>query len=69
MKNTYLNNRSNLLVGVGIENLFIVQTDDATFVANKYKSQEIKNIVNTLIFKREIIIRNVQEGQSSLQIE
>ena len=51
VKNTYLNSRSNLLVGVGIENLIIVQTDDAVLVANKDKSQEIKNIVETLSLK------------------
>jgi len=48
VKNSYLNSQSKLLVGIGLDNMVVIQTDDATLVANIKKSQEIKNIVNKL---------------------
>ena len=36
------------MVGIGLENMIIVQTEDATLVANINKSQKIKNMVSTL---------------------
>lgn len=47
-KNSYLNSKNRLLVGIGIDNLIIVQTEDATLIANKGSSQEIKSIINKL---------------------
>ncbi len=48
VQNSYLNSKNKLLVAVGIKDLIVVQTDDATLVANSNQSQDIKNIVNKL---------------------
>ena len=48
VKNSYLNSRKNLLVGLGLRNLIIVQTEDATLISDKNRSQDIKKIVNKL---------------------
>ena len=46
VKNCYLNSKNKLLVAIGTENLIIVQTKDATLVANHNYSEEIKDIVS-----------------------
>ena len=48
VKNSYINSKKNLLVGIDLENLIIVQTDDVTLIANKNNLQEFKTIVNKL---------------------
>ena len=48
VKDSYVYSKKKLLVGVDLQNLIIVQTDDATLVANKNKSQDIKEIVKKL---------------------
>ncbi len=48
VQNSYLSSKNKLLVAIGIKNLIVVQTDDATLVANFDQSQDIKNIVNKL---------------------
>ena len=48
VEDSYIYSKKNLLVGIDLQNLIIVQTDDATLVANKNRSQEIKEIVNKL---------------------
>ena len=48
VEDSYVYSKKNLLVGIDLQNLIIVQTDDATLVANKNRSQEIKEIVNKL---------------------
>ena len=48
VKNCYLNSHKKLLVSIGIENLIVVQTNDATLVAKSKDSQEVKDIVNEL---------------------
>ena len=48
VKNSYLNSKNKLLVAVGIKDTIIVQTNDATLVANINHSQDIKSIVNKL---------------------
>ena len=47
-KNSYLKSESRLVVGLGIENLLIIETRDAVLVANKDNSEEVKSIVNEL---------------------
>ncbi len=47
-KNCYLESEQRLIVGIGIENLIIVDTNDAILVANKDQSQNIGNIVKNL---------------------
>ena len=46
VKDSYVYSKKNLLVGIDLQDLIIVQTDDATLVANKNRSQRIKEIVN-----------------------
>ena len=48
VKDSYVYSKKNLLVGIDLHDLIIVQTDDATLVANKNRAQGIKEIVNKL---------------------
>ena len=48
VSDSYVYSNKNLLVGIDLKDLIIVQTDDVTLVANKNRSQEIKEIVNKL---------------------
>ena len=48
VKNCYLNSKNKLLVAIGTENLIIVQTNDATLVANHNCSEEIKDVISYL---------------------
>jgi len=47
-KNCYLKSEQRLIVGLGIENLIVVETNDAVLVANREHSQNIGNIVKSL---------------------
>ena len=47
-KNSYVRAETKLVTTLGIEDLIIVDTDDALLVANKNHVQEIKQIVNAL---------------------
>ena len=47
-ENCYLRSESRLVVGIGIKNLIIIETNDAVLVLDKDKSQQVKNIVNKL---------------------
>ncbi|MDB4598722.1 mannose-1-phosphate guanylyltransferase/mannose-6-phosphate isomerase [Candidatus Pseudothioglobus singularis] len=46
--NTYINANHHLLVSIGVDNLIIVDTVDATFIATQDKAQEVKDIVDHL---------------------
>ena len=48
LKNCYLRSESRLLVGLGVENLLIIETNDAVLIADKNHDQEVKEIVNKL---------------------
>ena len=48
-KNCYVRSESRLVVGLGLENLLIVETSDALLVAEKTHDQEVKNVVKQLI--------------------
>ena len=61
-KNSLIRSNSKLLVGLGLEDLIIVDTQDALLVANKKYSQEIKNIVSILNNK------NFKEGKQHKKI-
>ena len=50
-KNCYLRSENRLLVGLGIQNLVIIETNDAILVADKNKTQEVKNIVQELNYQ------------------
>ncbi len=47
-KNSLFRSESRLIVGLGVEDLIVVETNDVMLVANKNKSQDIKKIVNKL---------------------
>ena len=47
--NCYVRSESRLIVGLGIENLLIVETNDAVLIADKNHDQDVKQIVNKLI--------------------
>ena len=45
-ENSYIHSDEKLVVGLGLENMIIVETKDAVLVANKNSSESIKNIVS-----------------------
>ncbi len=47
-KNCYLRGENRLMVGLGIENLIVVETNDVVLVANQNHAQNVKQIVNQL---------------------
>lgn len=47
-RNTLVHATNRLVGVVGVENIVVVETPDAVLVADKSRSQEVKNIVNTL---------------------
>ncbi len=47
-KNNYVQSDKKLIATLGVENLVVVETDDAILVADKDKVQDVKNIVNEL---------------------
>ena len=61
-KNCYVRSENRLVVGIGIENLIIIETNDAILVSNKSETQRVKNIVNKLKEK------NIPEGQNHRKI-
>ena len=48
VKGSYLRSENRLIVGIGFEDMVIVDTDDAILVAKKTQTQNIKEIVNYL---------------------
>ena len=46
--NCYLRSEKRLITTIGIKDLIIIETSDAILVAEKSKSQEVKNVVNLL---------------------
>jgi len=46
--NTYINANHHMVAAIGVDNLIIVDTPDATFIATQDKAQEVKAIVETL---------------------
>tara|TARA_Y100001978_G_scaffold200373_1_gene216536 strand:- start:1108 stop:2547 length:1440 start_codon:yes stop_codon:yes gene_type:complete len=48
IKNCYIKSDKKLVVGIGLEDLIVVDTNDAVLIANKNDSQQVKNIVSYL---------------------
>jgi mannose-1-phosphate guanylyltransferase/mannose-6-phosphate isomerase len=46
--NTYINADHHMVAAIGVDNLIIIDTPDATFIATKDKAQEVKSIVESL---------------------
>ena len=53
VKNSYLRSENRLIVGIGLEELIIVETVDALLVAKKDQTQNVKNVVKALELKCE----------------
>ena len=47
-KNCLIRSEDRLVVGIGLKDLFIIDTNDVLLVANKENSQDVKNIVKNL---------------------
>ncbi|MBO8217676.1 mannose-1-phosphate guanylyltransferase/mannose-6-phosphate isomerase [Prochlorococcus marinus] len=62
-KDSYLRSENRLIVGLGLDNLIVVETNDAVLIADKNQSQIVKNIVQKLK-EREII-----EGQYHKEVK
>ena len=41
------------MVGLGVDNLVVVETDDAVLIADRSKAQEIKTVVKQLEASRQ----------------
>ena len=50
-ENCYLRSENRLLVGLGLKNLVVIETNDAVLVSNKEETQLVKNIVKELDMK------------------
>ena len=48
VKNSYLRIENRLLVGLGLRDLFIVETDDSVLVANKESIHDLKDLIKEL---------------------
>jgi len=46
--NTYINADQHMVVAIGVDNLIMIDTPDATFIATQDKAQEVKSIVESL---------------------
>jgi len=46
--NTYINANHHMVTTIGVDNLIVVDTADATFIATQDKAQEVKSIVESL---------------------
>ena len=46
--NTYINANHHMVATIGVDNLIVVDTPDATFIAKQDRAQEVKSIIETL---------------------
>ncbi len=60
--NCYLRSEKRLIVGIGLEDLVIVETNDAILISNKYQTQLVKNIVEKLKDNK------ISEGQQHTKV-
>ncbi len=60
--NCYIRSEKRLVVGIGLENLVIVETNDAILISNKYHTQLVKNIVQKLKDNK------ISEGQNHSKV-
>ena len=61
-KDSYIRSENRLVVGIGLKNLVVVETNDAILIADKKNSQKVKNVVENLKEK------NIREGQSHSKV-
>ncbi len=60
--NCYIRSEARLVVGIGINNLIVIETNDAILISNRSETQKVKNIVKKLKEK------NIPEGQKHQKI-
>ncbi len=48
VKNSYFRSEGRLIVGLGVEDLIVIETPDAVFVSKKNQAQKVRNIVEIL---------------------
>ena len=48
VKNSYFRSEGRLVVGIGVEDLIVIETQDAVFISKKNQSQKVRNIVEIL---------------------
>ena len=61
-KNCYVRGEKSLIVGIGLKDLIVVETNDAILISNKNQTQKVKDIVNLLKEKK------ILEGQSHSKV-
>ncbi len=63
VKESYFNSsRNRLLVGLGVKDLIVVDTDDVTLISDKNHSQEVKNLVKEIKDKGMVEAENHKTG-------
>ena len=63
VKESYFNSSSNrLLVGLGVKDLIVVDTDDVTLISEKNHAQEVKNLVKEIKDKGMVEAENHKTG-------
>ncbi len=61
-KNCYVESSEKLVYGLGLKNLIIIQSDDATLIIDQNEAEKVKNIVE------ELASKNISEGQEHIKI-
>ncbi len=61
-KNSYLRSENRLVVGIGVENIILIETSDAILAAEKSQSQKVKDIV------KELQEKGINEGQEHQKV-
>ena len=63
VQDSYFNSsRNRLLVGMGVKDLIVVDTDDVTLISDKNQSQEVKNLVKIIKERRMDEAENHKRG-------
>ncbi len=61
-KNCYIRSEDRLVVGIGLSNLVIVETNDAVLIVDRENAQDVKNIV------RSLKLNGIKEGLNHREI-
>ena len=59
-KDCLINGESRLLVGLGIKELVVIETNDAILISHKNESQKVKNLVEELKEKKKKLIEGLE---------
>ena len=62
VKDCYLRSEKRLIVGIGLNDLIVVETNDAILIANKNDSQKVKDVV------KKLKTSNIIEGQQHSKV-